>query len=214
MSIRIGIYDFFAYTIPGAVYLSAIVYLLHTLHVVSVDPTSFSLSIPDIVILAVLSYISGLVLDPLPAPLWERLFGSKEVSEVALDEFKQDHPSLAINFGAKDWPILLAYIRLEDIDVASDIDKSNAMSKMFKNICFGFFIFSAISIIQVPRAGFWSVLLPLMFLLLSFLAGRQGTRFRRWFYLMIYEAIVASNLDISLLIGHLKRDGSGRDEVD
>jgi len=214
MTIRIGIYDFFAYTIPGAVYLSAVVYLLHTFQVVSIDFAFADLSIIHIVVVAFLSYITGFIFDPIPTPLWERLFGLKDTSEKVLDKFKQDHPCLDIKFRGSAWPILLAYIRRESVDVASDIEKFNAIAKMFKNVSFGFFVFSVIWIIQALRTNLWPLILALTFLLLSLVAARQGAKFKRWFYSMIYEATVASSLEIDLWITGSRPGTNNENEIE
>ena len=195
MSLRVGVYDFFAYTLPGALYLAVIVRLLVVLDVVAIDLQSVDLSIPDVIVLAGLSYVAGLVFDPLPNRVWYRFFRPPDVASIRLDRFKQKHPCLKVKFEANEWPILLQRIKRESVDVALDIEKFNAMSKMLKNVSFGLLVLGVIEVVTALRGGWPSLVLAIVFLGLSVAAGKESSKFNSWFYTATYETTIASGLE-------------------
>jgi len=212
MSIRIGIYDFFAYTIPGGFYLLTIAYLCLISGLATIDFQSLSNpSIVQAIVVAILAYIAGLVFDPIAQP-WYRLFKPKSFSKKVLDEFKESYTDLEIKFQARDWPVLLAYLRRENIDIAADIEKLNATNIMLRNASFNLVILSVIQIIQYIRTGFfaWNLVLCFVFLISSIIAGRESIKRVTWFYLGIYEAITARSLELSDLLVR-KQEVASRD---
>ena len=103
MSIRISIYDFFAYTIPGSIYLFIAIYACTIFGIVHIDWLSLDLSVVQIIVIAGLAYITGLIFEPI-AKLWYRLFKPRNFADTVLKEFKHLHPSLEVRFRAADWP--------------------------------------------------------------------------------------------------------------
>ena len=74
MSIRVGLYDFFAYTLPGIFYLAIIGFWLNTVGLLLVDFSvlkDFSLVVLFVTLGA--GYIIGVLIDPV-AYSWMRLF--------------------------------------------------------------------------------------------------------------------------------------------
>jgi len=199
MSVRIGIYDFFAYTIPGSLYLTTIAYLCSTLGLIQIDSQVLSaLSTLQVILLAILAYTIGLVLDPI-AKQWYRLFKPKDLSKTVLDEFKQAHPELNVKFGTNDWPIIFAYLRQESDEIAHNIERLNATNIMLRNLSFNLVILSAIQMVRLLQANFYvlDVILLAVFVVLSLISGRESVRFARWFYSGQYQAIAAQSLKAS-----------------
>ncbi len=50
-----------------------------------------------------------------------------------------------IDFKDEDWPILLAYIRTKNLELASEIDRHNAISIMSRNIGTGLMLIAGIA---------------------------------------------------------------------
>jgi len=202
MSITVSIYDFFAYTIPGGVYLFAIIYACATFGIVTIDYQSLnSLSATQITAGAILAYILGLLLDQF-AKYWYRLFKPKNVAQAVLDGLKVKHPEVDMKFRGKDWAVLIAYLRRERADAALDIERLNASHIMLKNVSFGLVILSIIQLAQTIQMNFpvWSLILCAALVVASVIAGRQAAKFNKWFYSANYEAIIARGIDISDLI--------------
>ena len=121
MSIRIGLYDFFAYTIPGIFYLIILVFWLNAFGVTAIDvKTLDSLSISSLVVILGGGYIAGLLIDPL-AYKWMRLFQSRnrDAAMSAFNEFHNQHPWLVLDLNWTDWGIL-RWIRLFRVENGSE----------------------------------------------------------------------------------------------
>jgi hypothetical protein len=89
MSIRVGIYDFFAYTIPGSLYLAIVVYGFVVFGLFEFDVSWLSnLSLVQIIASSILAYIVGLVVD-LIAKQWYRLFRPKDFPKDELKRFRK-----------------------------------------------------------------------------------------------------------------------------
>ena len=202
MPIRIGIYDFFAYTIPGAFYLFTIVYLCTNLGFLTIDLQSVNdLSVVQVVIAAVLAYPLGLILDPV-ASLWHQLFKTKDVSKAVFDSFKERRPYLEINFHPTDWGILLMYTRRHSIDMAYDIERPNVTRIMLRNISLSLIILSLIQAVHLIHSRFFArdLVSAIALAVASTIAATQATKFNRWFYSAVYESVVAHTLDPSRLV--------------
>jgi len=121
MSIRVGIYDFFAYTIPGILYLITAVYICHTAGLFTVDAQWLdSISTIEAILFTLIGYVAGLLLDPF-AKRWYGLFKPKNLSKIMLDEFVGKHPAFTVKFGGYDWYIVLSYLRRASDEIAYNI---------------------------------------------------------------------------------------------
>jgi hypothetical protein len=200
MSIKANVYDFFAYTIPGGFILLTTLYALTIFGVLQIDFFSLAPSTAQIIIIIGLSYILGLLLEPI-ARLWYRLFKPKGYAELALIEFKKSHPLIHVNFEASDWNILFAYLKRQNLDIASDIERVNASSVMLRNISFGFMVLAVAELVNfymlfLPLHLFFSIVL----LVFSIIAGKESDKFAQWFFLAIFENIASQALQISDLV--------------
>jgi hypothetical protein len=210
MAIRIGVYDFFAYTVPGGLYLTVLIYLCTIFGLIAVDSQSLNnLSAIQILVLAVLAYISGLIFDPV-AKKWYQIFKPKGLSKKVLDDFRKKYASLDVKFQLGDWPILLTYLRQNASDVAADIDKYNATNIMLRNISLSLILLSAIEITQFFRTSFLIVhlVLSVVFVIASIVTVRESVKFATWFYSATYEAIAAHGLEISDFVKQKRTTGS------
>jgi hypothetical protein len=201
MSIRVGLYDFFAYTIPGGLYLFTITYLGIILGWIKIDFQVFNnLSVMQVSVLIALAYITGMILEPI-AKQWQRIFKSKGISQKVLDGFKEKHADLDIRFRAWDWAVLLAYLRRENIDVAVEIERHKVTSIMLRNVSLSLILLAVIHIVEFIRTNFvWYLVLFAALVFASIMAGRESTKFQAWFYSTIYEAITARSLEASDLV--------------
>jgi len=201
MTIKISIYDFFAYTIPGAFYVLTIAYVCSFLGLIAIDFQALSgFSLIQALVIAVAAYILGIILDPI-AGRWYRLFKPKNISSVVLEEFKSSHSNLCIKFQDKDWPVLLAYLRRVNAEAADNIERFNVTNIMMRNISFDFAILSLVEVIQFFRtASLWHLVLSLALIAASVISIQRAIKFARWFYLSNYEAVVAQGLQASDLL--------------
>lgn len=202
MSFQLSIYDFFAYTIPGGLYVLLITYLLDSFTGKRFTfPPIESISFFQTLIFVAVAYLAGLVIDRI-AVFWYRIFEPNQLADVVLDRFKKDHPYLEFKFQGKHWPILLAYLQREKPESTAEIHRFNALHIMLKNASFGFIVLSAAELILCFYHGFvWEhLLVGIAMTVASIISARQAVRFKRWFFSANFEAVIARSIDQNHLL--------------
>jgi hypothetical protein len=198
MNIRLGIYEIFSRIVPGGVYMAAIWQFLSILEVTAVDlQTINSLSLPVSLGLVVAAYILGGAFDYLSLILF-RLFKKRGLHARTFAEFKKKYQDRwTIDFTDEDWTVLLAYIRTRNMELASDIERHNAISIMSRNISTGLMLIAGNSLIEffLSRNSI-QLLICLIMLVVSALTLHQALKFRGWFYETIYETVLAYRIDL------------------
>jgi hypothetical protein len=202
MSIQFGIYDFFAYAVPGGLYLFSLIYILSVFTGTKFDFAVLSnLSIVSIVLIVIPAYIIGLVVDRI-AVFWYRNFEPKQLAELVLEKFKKEHSNLEFKFQGKDWAILIAYLQREKPETTSEIHRFNAIHIMLKNASFNFVILAITSIVLFFLHKFeWvQLIIGISCIVASIISARQAVRFKRWSYSANFEAVIAKSLEQDDLI--------------
>jgi hypothetical protein len=198
MSIRIGLYDIFAYTIPGVLYIIVALFGLSTFGFITIDLNLISnLSITWVLGLLGFGYVTGLLLDPL-AHKWIRLFipKNRDAKRTALASFRQKHPWVTFEFAPDDWPILLNAVKIKSFDIAMEVEQHNVLYIMLRNISFGFLLAAVnfLLIFSFVYTHFGNLVLAVVSLGLSYSAAQRCRLRRHWFYSRIYESYVACYL--------------------
>ncbi len=195
MSIRIGLYDFFAYTLPGVFYLLTAGFWLASFGVLALDLetlSSFSISIWLLIVGA--GYITGLLIDQI-SYRWMRIFyksRNRDIAKYAFNHFQSQHPWLVLNFQPTEWELLMRAIKGKSLDVAADVEQHNIAFIMLRNISFGLFLNSLGCLaFFFANANAWNLLLVAACLALSAAALRRAELRRRWFYTAVFEAFAA-----------------------
>ena len=94
--------------------------------------------------------------------------------------------------------ILFAYLKRQNLDIASDIERVNASNIMLRNISLGFIVLAVTEIVN-----FSMTLLPLHLIIgivsvtFSVIAGKESDKFAQWFFLAIFENVASQALQIS-----------------
>ena len=201
MSVTISIYDFFAYTIPGALYLFTLLHACTVFGFSELDWSSLDLSLVQVIIATGLAYILGLIFDPLARLVYERVFKRKSLRELAFQEFQQRHSSLETRMQSQDWPVLLTYIKRESIDLALDIERHMASSIMLRNVSLGLISLSLVELVQFALTlWFPHLLVAIATAVSSFVAGKESRKYGGWFFSSIFQAIASHSLQVSSLI--------------
>lgn len=194
MSITLGIYDLFAYLIPGMAYLFVINEFSKLAGRPLLDVTAISQSgenAPGIVVLILLlagAYLTGHIFDIVAHWFVYRLIYRSKTSDDVLAGLKSRYPSLKLDFEAKDWVILLVLLRQRNLDLIRSYDKYEADSIMFRNISLlSFLVFMvAIGWVVINHASPWYLLLSAAALVICSLAYKSSRRFHAWFFESIY----------------------------
>ena len=194
MSIRMGIYDFFAYTIPGGLYLLAALYVITRLTPLNID--LMRASIVQALFFAIASYVIGIVLDPLAKYLWYARFEPEDVLSEVRAEMNKRNDQISFPDVKIDWYVLLAYIRRHNMDMAVEIERFKTIEIMMRNVSFALLLYAALPIIDLIAYGYstWQGLFALGSLLGCILAVKQALKFDKWFYAGIFETVAALEL--------------------
>lgn len=202
MKIQLGIYEIFSRIVPGSVYMAAVIHFLVIAGLMKIDLNSLAdISLLASLGLALAAYILGGAFDNLALILF-RLFKRPGYSIRSFLEFKRLHQNRwHFDFNEDDWPLMLAYIRTKNLELAGEIDRHSAISIMSRNIGAGLAMLSVNFVIQTLISGnFLYLLISLLFLILSVLIFREAVKFRGWFYKTIYETLLAYRLDLEEII--------------
>jgi hypothetical protein len=195
MSIRIGLYEFFAYTIPGIFYLAIIGFWLNASGVIRTDFTTLNnLSGSFLLVILGAGYIIGILIDFF-ALRWFWLFHSKtkDAVKVAYEEFMNRHRWVNLDFDPTDWGILLRAVKSKSLEAAADVEQNNVASIMLRNLSLAFFLSSVSCLVYffVMNSSIWNIVLCMVFVLLAILAMVRSKTRRHWFHLGIFEAFTA-----------------------
>lgn len=190
MSISIGIYDFFSYTVPGLIYLLVVYDVFNLFHPIKaeIDKLGDAPLWGGLILLVIFAFLVGHIFDSISHRLWYRLFyrGGSQVR--AYNTFLK---IIGVNasFNPHQWTILLGAIRHNDAQLADAIDRNKATSIMLRNISFALFLLGVVFIAQaIYSIGFWYWFASLSALVFigSGISLRRSDHFNMAFYHMIY----------------------------
>ncbi len=195
MSIRVGVYEFFARTIPGGFYLFTALYLCSLFGLVKTDwQTLNGVSVIWAFIFAIVAFVAGTLMDSFSVE-WHRLFRPKSFRKVILKEFKALHDDWEIKIHPKDWPILIAYLRRDKPETVNEIESHHAVCIMLRNVSLNLMVLAVTQLVLLFRGvAFWRLGLLILLITSSILLALQATKHRRWFYTAIFEALMAQSL--------------------
>lgn len=206
MSITIGIYDFFSYTIPGAIYLF-VLFEVYKLLTGSYPPIDLG-NVGHIILGAIASYLLGTTLNPLSRVFWYFPYRAKHVpaQEEYYERIKQRYPEVNIKFNKGQWPLILTHIRKENLGLANFIDRSKAVAVMLRSASLGVMLFAITQGIEFVASGYSIIYgaTTIFSVLFSLAARHEGREFNRWYYQSIYEYAVAEKLPLSDLVERKK----------
>lgn len=198
MSITLGIYDIFSYTIPGSLYLFL---LLESWRLIA--RTNFPLDIGNIghlVIAGGLSFLLGIIISPISRVVWYPLLLKKQtMEERVLAKIMRKYAEVQLGFRADQWPIIFAHIRREDLELANNIDRSRAFNVMLRNVSLGISLFIITQVVSLIQDGNLLVHVIIIGASLVFLVTTtsQGLRFHELFYLNIFEYAISTQLPLT-----------------
>jgi len=207
MSITIGFYDFFSYTVPGLLYLYTINKFLEIINFPYVSLEDISLDIWFAIIGVVLSYIVGALLDTF-AYRWYLLFHKNKVEQRVIDNFKKYYPDLKVDFAIHDRRLAFSFIRHNNLELAENIDKFKALSIMLQNISFGLLLFSVVQIIKLILGGYSDFVLVSMLitLIFSYVAIHRSALFNFWYWSGNFEQALHYGKSVSEMFSQYEQN--------
>jgi len=193
MSVRIGLYEFFAYTIPGVFYLLIAGFAASIFGLLPITwSTVNDLSLTSLIILTGAGYVCGYLMDFFAYRL-ARPFRPKATVEATLQSFEKQHPWIRKNFTYSDWGILTHMLKQLPNDSVANLEQLNATSMMMRNIGFGFLLLALVFILYfiLVSNALGNVVMALISLAFLAVALQVSKKFREWYYFGIYEAVAA-----------------------
>src|SRR5689334_12242583 len=135
MTFALGIYDLFAYSIPGFLYIGILGFLALRTHLIELDPKSLN-GIPSLLIvvaIAIASYIVGHATWPLGryvGRLLNRWWPEPDARAIILE---RDPSAAALGYLQHSRFLLGARAELSNREVASEISRMRAVGLMLRN---------------------------------------------------------------------------------
>lgn len=204
MSIQVGLYDFFAYTLPGVLFVVSLAYGGSNFGFFQFDFQSLgSLSTPLVLFGLGVSYVAGMLLQPI-AKKWHRILQPKGNTKTIFKDFEVLHPELTMKVRPEEAGLMRAYIKQKSLELALEIEKLGAVSQMLRNFCFDFAVLAVILLIHWLSSGFqWLLLVgSLLMAILTVVAAAEATKFDRWFHYLTLESIAAFSLTPTNHVSH------------
>lgn len=188
MSITFGIYDFFSYTIPGALYLLVINQLLVLLKLPSIDINALNINLGSTLLWVIVAYVVGQLMDSFSIRLYYAV--NKFTAETsAMKEFRDKHKNLDIDFTINDRQTLFSVVRHNNLDLALYIDSFKAISIMLNNISLALLLLGIEQLVEVLVKGFTFQTLVVLVASLgfSYVAITRSALFNKWHWSAVYN---------------------------
>lgn len=191
MSIRIGLYDFFAQLIGGSFFLAAIFYILQKMLPIPISITN--LSTTHLLILGVIAYVFGYATSRM-AYFWYRVWQPKDLYKKTIEKLAQQlSDRMEVDIQAMDWYTLVAFIKRHNLDMAQDVVQYHAVSLMLRSTSFGLLIFTFIFCFEflIGNRLLGYALLSVLCLFLSIILIQEAVRYHTYFFRSIYQSVIA-----------------------
>ena len=191
MSLSIGIYDLFAYTIPGFLYLYLVNEFLRLVgwRYLQLENLPISNELLVGVLVALGAYLAGHVFDYFAYKFCFRLLTRYQIVDASLDRLKKKYPELKIQFQPKDWDPLFVSIRQRNLEYSHVLDTFGASNIMLRNVSFSFFLFALLQIFNLfIEFQIATVIVAVGSLIISWVAYLRSRMFYLWFFSDIYFA--------------------------
>jgi hypothetical protein len=190
MSIRVSIYDLFAYTIPGGIVLGIVLYLNQEYQVFSFN--FGNLSLLELIAMGILAYLLGYFIDPIAKVVWYRFFCPKNLRQATLNDFNKRHPDIEIPFQKVDWYISFAYIKRNSVEMVDELEHLKVTNIMLRNSSFGFLLFGIVFIFEFISHNFLPIYIIACVLcfVIAVVLVKQAVMFQQWFFDGIFQSLV------------------------
>jgi len=191
MSLSLGIFDVFTYTIPGSLYLGVVIFVVSKLGWADVGQLK---SVPTLILVGgalITSYIAGFVADPLAEMLDRRLRISKAIYSTDVREsFINRVPSARHRpYVQADLHLLHAMAETNATDAASEISRLRATGLMLRNCSVPFLAACITSAVEAADGDhiLEATLSSVVFAAAALSGIRQGKCLRIWANLKTLE---------------------------
>ncbi len=191
MSIAIGIYDLFAYTIPGFLYLYLINEFLHLIGWNYLKLTNLPTGNEVIfgILIALGAYLAGHIFDYFAYWFCFRLLTRYKITDASLNRLKVKFPELNIQFQPRDWDPLFVSLRHRNLEYSHVLDTFGATNIMLRNVSFSFFLLALFQVYNMfVDFHVSSLIVTVGSVVISWVAYLRSRMFYLWFFSDIFSA--------------------------
>ena len=149
MTIAVGIFDLFTYTIPGALYLGLFSYVAFRLHWLNPTAVDHLPTFLLVVILVLASYLLGYIAYPIGAGLNRVLPKRRDRSRYRAVFLQRVPAARHRDFVHADHGVLFSAIQWQDKDVAADVNRLRAAGLMLRNSAPALLLGATIAFIEI-----------------------------------------------------------------
>jgi len=156
MPFTLGLYDLFAYTIPGFLYLYVLYEILNEilnkLGLVKMDILSFLPSAGnfDVILIALSAFLAGHIFNDISHWFVIRLFRGQSWVKNGLQRVRQDeNPQLHHTFEEKDWSVLFSIIQQHNPQYFHTLNVFESNSIMLANVSLGLFVLAILQTVNL-----------------------------------------------------------------
>ena len=191
MSVKLGLYDFFSYLIPGGIVTAWFFFVLNKHFGLAMDWKNFSIT--ELLLLGILSYLVGYAADFITSKTWYKLFRNKNLFESTMSDFNNRHPTIEVEFNEMDWYISYSFVKKHNLEMAQDIDKFNVTNKMLRTSSFGFLLFAILFLVEffLNRYASIDAILSVSCFIIAIILVHQAVKFSTWFYQAVFDSLIA-----------------------
>jgi len=193
MTLKIDLYDLFAYTIPGTFYLLSFLYIINSSGLISININQINEASGWLVFIgAVIAYAVGYMFDPMAHYLEKRLSGSSEKSRDRINNFKSKYKHITFQIESSDMPVIRSYVVKQCSELGDKIEKNGATRTMLRNLSLNFLVLFVIFSYQFLISFVMQfAIFSLFVLFLSLICMRECFKFADWFYDLTLQSLVA-----------------------
>ena len=196
MSLQIGIYDFFAHTLPGGLYLLAVLLITELIAPGITGISLTSISLVELLLLGFVAYILGLLSTPIAFRVWQVMNRHPNLALEARERVGARFPDFKLRFGGAEWAVLAARIALTNTELAARIDKHRATGIMMRNTTPALLVLAGVTLMSASLHG--RVLLGSLcggaLSFAAYLSNLECRKYLRWSYSLIFEVTIAEAL--------------------
>lgn len=206
MSLRIGLYDFFSFTIPGGCYFFLVIYVYFDVtNNINLSNYLTKINLSHVLIFAILSYLAGHLFGAMSKFFWKiisKLFKAKDIQQQALRHMSDTYPEFINRFKGDNWKILYAFIQKENMDNVSEIMWMNATKLMLRNLSFCFLMLSFYTFVRFFASNFAVeyIIISAAAIFLMFVTKIRSDEFMGFYFSMLYNAGIAYSTDFHKFI--------------
>jgi len=203
MSIRISIFDFFSYTIPGFFYIFTFWHLDHCFFNFIHLPwqENYKLDFYGFILLLVLAFIFGLIMDRIVYICWWKRFANF-IKEKTFDSIINQYSDRKLNLKLNEYLLYRTYVANNNKEFGDMIDRYDATAIMLQNISFSIFILGIVEIAMSVKHFLQLSSLILSFLLFAFsiLSIIEAKKYRSWAITGVLNFMITSNISFESIV--------------